>query len=68
MIMAGSTDKALDTEMAYTNWQDSCRDLYSIDRCCRRAVGHDNEHASGFGVNRIRWQSDGGYTLSHRTL
>ena len=45
----------LDTELAYTTWQTSCRDLYSIDQCCRRLTGHDGDHASGFYANRRTW-------------
>jgi hypothetical protein len=49
------TDAQLDLEFAYITYADSCWDLYSPDICCRRRRGHDGEHASGFGVHRLRW-------------
>ncbi len=45
----------IDLEFAYGTWQDSCRNIYSLDRCCRRFRNHDGDHASGFGNNRITW-------------
>lgn len=49
------TDARLDIEFAYTDWADSCRDLYSIVRCCRRPKGHSDTHASGHAQHRLRW-------------
>ena len=48
-------DLLLTLEFAFVPWVHSCRDWYAIDRCCRRALGHDGEHGSGFGANRVRW-------------
>ena len=49
----------LDMEFAYTSWADSCRDPLLDDesdfRECRRATGHDGDHAAGFGAHRITW-------------
>jgi len=50
-----SPDQQLTLEFAFVSWHDSCKDLYSINRCCRRAKGHPGEHGSGFGANRLRW-------------
>jgi len=49
------TDAVLDVEFAYTAWENSCRDLYSLAQCCRRPAGHDDDHASGYGPTRVRW-------------
>lgn len=53
-------DRTLDVEFAYTDWRNSCRDLYGLDHGgvdlrCRRPGGHDDEHACGFGAGRVRW-------------
>lgn len=50
-----SLNRALDTEMGRTSWDQSCRNLYDPDRCCRRLRDHDGPCASGFGQGRIRW-------------
>jgi hypothetical protein len=51
------SDARLTAEFAYTTWQQSCRDLYTIDQACRRPRGHDGEHAAGYGAARSRWLS-----------
>jgi len=48
-------DLLLDLEFAFVPWVHSCRDWYSINRCCRRRTGHEGDHCSGFGANRVRW-------------
>ena len=50
-----SFDERLDLEFAYTSYLDSCRDLYSPAYRCRRPIGHDGTHASGFGAHWVRW-------------
>jgi hypothetical protein len=50
------SDATLTLEFAYTTWEQSCRDLYTIDQACRRPRGHDGEHAAGYGGARSRWQ------------
>lgn len=49
-------DDRLDLEFAYTTYRDSCRDLYSPHYLCRRPLGHEGEHAAGFGTERLRWE------------
>ncbi len=53
--MDACTDAQLDVEFAYTTWQESCRDLHTIDQACRRPRSHRGEHAAGFGSERARW-------------
>ena len=49
-------DTLIDLEFAFVSWDDSCRNLYAIDRCCRRPAGHAPAvHASGFGTGRVWW-------------
>ena len=48
-------DATLDLEFAYTLWDDSCLDINSLHYRCRRPRGHNDEHAAGFGAQRIRW-------------
>ena len=50
-----SVDWQLDQEFAFTPKDDSCKDVFTIDHRCRRAAGHEGEHASGFRVDRVRW-------------
>lgn len=52
----------LEIEMAYTRWDDSCKDPHLVPtadgtdfRECRRAKGHDGPHASGYHQGLIRW-------------
>lgn len=49
------SDAQLDKEFAYTPHDDSCKNLLDIVQYCRRRLGHDGEHASGFGSGRRRW-------------
>ena len=53
---APNSDEQLDLEFAYTSWQQSCRNLYSLDQVCRRQRGHAGEHAAGHGLARRRWR------------
>lgn len=54
-------DATLDREMAYTDWYSSCRapvapaDDSPMAVVCRRANGHADDHAAGFGAARVRW-------------
>jgi len=52
------TDAELDTEFAYTTWDDSCRDPHTIDQQCRRPHAHTGDHAAGFGNGRHRWAKE----------
>jgi hypothetical protein len=54
-VLGTCTDTTLDIEFAYTSWQQSCRNLYSIEQACRRPGGHADAHAAGFGAARVRW-------------
>jgi len=54
-----TNDEALDREFAYTDYRESCRDLYSIEQLCRRPRGHTGDHASGFGSRRVWWANEG---------
>jgi hypothetical protein len=54
------SDAQLDLEFAYTTYDDSCRDLYSPHYLCRRPAGHGGDHAAGFGLDRLRWDSPSG--------
>lgn len=56
LSVAVCTDAELDVEFAYTTWQQSCRNLYTIDQACRRPRGHDDGHAAGYGSARVRWK------------
>jgi hypothetical protein len=49
------SDSVLTMEFAYTAWSESCRNLFTIDQCCRRPYNHAGNHASGYGVSRRRW-------------
>jgi hypothetical protein len=49
------SDARLDMEFAYTTWQQSCRDLYTIGQACRRPRSHEGQHAAGYGRDRARW-------------
>lgn len=49
------SDAVLALEFAYTVWSESCRNLFTIDQCCRRPYDHGGNHASGYGVSRRRW-------------
>ena len=49
------SDARLNAEFAYTSWQQSCRNIYTIEQACRRPRGHDGEHAAGYGAARSRW-------------
>ena len=51
-------DARLGLEFAWTGWADSCRDWHTIVQCCRRPLGHDGNHASGFGEGRRQWLQD----------
>jgi hypothetical protein len=48
--------EALELEMAYTSWEQSCQDphitLNGDLRQCRRARHHGGPHASGFASNQ----------------
>lgn len=48
--------RALELEMAYTTWDQSCQDphiTYDKElRQCRRAKNHEGPHASGFASTR----------------
>jgi hypothetical protein len=48
--------EALELEMAYTSWEQSCQDprvtLTGDLRQCRRPRNHEGTHASGFASNR----------------
>jgi hypothetical protein len=48
----------LDTEFAFTPWEDSCRDPHPTIRQCRRPRGHDGDHAAGWGERRITWPQE----------
>lgn len=50
-------DAALDREMGYTRWDESCQALYGVDTACRRRKGHDGDHATGYGAGRVRWSA-----------
>lgn len=54
-----ATDAQLDTEFAYTNYEQSCKEPAVTPsgslRECRRTPGHQGRHASGFRNNRYRW-------------
>ncbi len=50
------SDAVLALEFAYTAWSESCRNLFTIDQCCRRPHDHGGDHASGYGVSRRRWR------------
>lgn len=71
MIREATALDALELEMAYTSWAESCRDpllptAYD-ERACRRRKGHeDNLHASGHSANGslILWSSVTGNTPS----
>jgi hypothetical protein len=52
---ADSSDARLTLEFAYTSWQQSCRNLYTIEQACRRPRGHEGVHAAGYGAARSRW-------------
>jgi hypothetical protein len=52
---ADCSDARLTLEFAYTSWQQSCRNLYTIEQACRRPRGHEGEHAAGYGGARSRW-------------
>lgn len=53
----------LEQEFAYTSYRDSCKAgvLLGSDgelpekRECRRANGHEGDHASGFGEHLYQW-------------
>jgi hypothetical protein len=49
------TDDQLDLEFAYVSYFNSCKDLFDPFYLCRRQLGHDGDHAAGFGEDRIRW-------------
>lgn len=47
---------AIELEMAYTSWADSCQAGFNhTERCCRRQKGHSGSHASGFGGEYLSW-------------
>ena len=57
---------SVETEMAWTPYSQSCRDLAVMPdgdlRPCRRRFGHradDGGHASGFGPQLRRWEDVG---------
>ena len=50
------SDAVLALEFAYTVWSECCRNLFTIDQCCRRPHDHGGNHASGYGVSRRRWR------------
>lgn len=47
----------LDLEFAWTTWEQSCKDEHPdrADRACRRPKHHTEDHASGFGSQRLTW-------------
>ena len=49
------TSADLDLELAYTPAATACRDVYSASVWCRRAPGHNGDHAAGHGEHRVRW-------------
>lgn len=49
------SERTLELEFAWTSHDDSCRDLYNIDQYCRRPRGHEDAHASGFGLGLSFW-------------
>ena len=51
-------DQQLDLEFAYTTYGESCRDLHWPFYECRRPVGHEGDHAAGFGEKRVRWPDE----------
>lgn len=52
-----TSDEQLDLEFAYTSHRDSCQDLHSPLRYCRRPAGHSGRHAAGYGAHRTRWEN-----------
>lgn len=56
-------EASIQTEMAYTTYDESCRDPYLTDgadfpaelRECRRPKRHQGNHASGFGRHFVEW-------------
>lgn len=54
-----SADEQLDIEFAFTSWADNCRVPQLTEDGdfpeCRRRLGHEGWHASGYGAGRIRW-------------
>ena len=54
-----SLDAMFDLELTFISWTDSCKNpLLTNDgdfRQCRRALGHEGEHCSGFRSARVRW-------------
>lgn len=52
------TQAEVEHEMAWTTWQESCRDPAVIDgslRQCRRRARHNDDHASGYGRHYRKW-------------
>lgn len=62
-----SKQPEVENEMAYTRWDDSCQKHGPIEventggirvenqRQCRRARGHEGDHASGYGLHFRQW-------------
>lgn len=56
-------EASIQTEMAYTTYDESCRDPYLTNgadfpaelRECRRPKRHNGNHASGFGRGYVEW-------------
>lgn len=46
---------AIALEMAYTSWEQSCKDPTPELRECRRPHGHEGPHASGHGDGLRLW-------------
>lgn len=64
----------IELEMAYTSWEQSCKDpllpAEHDERACRRQAGHEDYHAAGFSANGtlVLWATVTGNTGSYQVV